>query len=188
MARAKIYFVKGIDYNTATSLLAASHSLLTELDPAQAKPKWDGLDLIMSSGGGDIIPAFALYNDLKGLETDLHTHNAGAIDSAAILPYVAGTRRTASASSGFFFHQLHWTFASKDQLTMGTISDASAWLSTYEGLMAEAVAERTSLKKKQVLDMMRIGTSMDSNTALKHGIVHEIVEHTTPQNVRSWMA
>ncbi|CCB67717.1 protein of unknown function [Hyphomicrobium sp. MC1] len=191
MARCFVYFLKGIDAATASSLLMGVHQLMTEKSAATAassKPSWDDMTIVMSSGGGDVIPAFGLYNEFMGLTVKLATHNAGAIDSAAILPFIAGKKRTASAASAFFFHQLQWTFPSKDQLTMGTISDSSTWLSRYEGLMAEAVASRTKLDKNKVLSLMRAGTSVDAAQAKEFGIIDGIEELSSSQTLRSYIA
>ena len=186
MATAHLYFFKGIDPNTASSLLVGAHNLLSETPAVGAK--WDTINFVMSSGGGDVISAFGLYNEMKGLQTKVTTHNAGAIDSAAILPFLAGERRTASASSAFFFHQLHWSFPSNNQLTMGTISDATAWLNRYDGMMAETIASHTDLTKAKVSKLMREGTSIDPPTAKEYGLIDEIEELSTPNTARTWIA
>lgn len=187
MAKSQAYFLKAIDGATASSLILTLHTLLTECEMQNNRKKffWDEINLIISSGGGDVIAAFGLYNELKGLGIKLTTHNAGAVDSAAILPFIAGARRTASAASAFFFHQLHWTFSSQGQLTMGTISDSSTWLTRYEGLLAEAVASRTKLDKDKVLSLMRAGTSVDAEKAKEYGIIDSIEELASPQTLRS---
>ena len=46
---------------------------------------WNHFHYSMSSGGGDIIAAFAVFNEMKGLPVRITTHNAGAINSVAII-------------------------------------------------------------------------------------------------------
>ncbi len=186
MARAYILFFKPINPDTATSCLHACRGMMGERD-ANGMVLWDDLLVTMSSGGGDIIPALGMYNEMKGLEAKVQTHNAGAIDSAAILPFMAGSVRTASAASAFFFHQLQWTFAA-GSVTMTTVSDAVAWLNRYEGIMADVVAANSTLKRAEVLRMMKQGTSVDSETALKKGLIHRIEELATPLGARTYQA
>jgi ATP-dependent protease ClpP protease subunit len=184
MPKGYVLFFKSINPETATSCLHGCRSLMAT--PNQ--PPCTEIILSMTSGGGDVIAGVGLYNELKGMEVKLHTHNSGAIDSAAILPFMSGAKRTASKYSAFFFHQLHWTFASKDQLAMGTITDVTKWLGRYEAMMSEIVAEHSSLKPAEVLQMMRNGTSMSSVEALDHGLIHAIEETTIPIEARSWQA
>lgn len=186
MARAYILFFKPINPDTATSCLHACRGLMGERDPNGAV-LWDDLLITMSSGGGDIIPALGMYNEIKGLEAKIQTHNAAAIDSAAILPFMAGSVRTASAASAFFFHQLQWSF-SGGSVTMTSVSDAVAWLNRYEGIMADVVAARSKLKKEEVLQMMKQGTSVDPETALKQGLIHTVEELATPLGARTYQA
>lgn len=187
MAKANVLFFKGINPDTATACLHACRSLIGERD-GEGKTPWSELLLSISSGGGDVIAALGLYNELKGMQIDLQTHNAGAVDSSAILPFMAGKKRTASKHSAFFFHQIHWTFPSKDQLTMGSITDSTKWLTRYENIMAEIVAEHSSLKPTEVLEMMRNGTSLSSQEALDMKVVHAIEETSLPMGSRTWQA
>lgn len=185
MPTAHVFFCKPINPDTATGLINACRFLTGEKDPDE-KAMWDTLSLVISSGGGDVTSSIAMFNELKGLPIKLTTHNAGAIDSAAILPFIAGSRRIACANSAFFFHQLQWTFASKDNVSTGVISDATKYLDRYEGLMADAVASRTELDKKMVLKLMRDGTSVGPEQAKEWGLIHEIGELATPHGARHW--
>jgi ATP-dependent Clp protease protease subunit len=186
MATAHIFFGKPFNPDTSTALIQTSRALMGEKLPNSTTFLWDHLHYSMSSGGGDIVAAFAAFNEMKGLPVKVTTHNAGAIDSAAIMPFMVGERRTASPSSAFFFHQLQWSFASNLQLTMTTINDATKWLGTYENLMAEYVAAQSGQKKETILKMMREGTSVSSADAKVMGLIHDVCECSIPQDARSW--
>ena len=187
MGTAHVFFCKGITPDTASSLIHACRCLIGEVDP-QGALLWDHLSVAISSGGGDIGGAFAMFNELKGMKTRVTTHNAGAVDSAAIMPFMAGSRRSACAGSAFFFHELHWQFPAQGNLTMSSITDATKWLGRYEDLMAENIADRTALKKDEVLKLMRDGTSVRPEQALEWGLIHEIAELATPRGARTWQA
>lgn len=185
MATAHVFFGKPVTPDTSTALIHGCRLLLSERNE-QGVPLWDTFSIAMASGGGDVVGGFAMFNELKGLPVSVHTHNAGAVDSSAILPFMAGARRTASEASAFFFHQLHWVFPSQGNLTMSSISDAATWLTRYEGLMASIVASRSNLSKDEVLRMMSEGTSVDTAQAKQFGLIHDIEEMTSPIGLRSW--
>lgn len=60
--------------------------------------------LNISSGGGPVTIGVTMYNLLRKCRVPVHTHNMGEVSSAAILPYLAGTIRTAEPISKFMFH------------------------------------------------------------------------------------
>lgn len=185
MTTAYIYFGKPINTDTATAAIQAARSFMGEKD-AQGTPLWEDFLLSISSGGGDVISAFAMYNEFNSLHQTVNTHNSGAVDSAAILPFMAGERRTASIYSSFFFHQLQWSFAAQAGVPAGTISDASRWLANYEQMMAEIVAEDSNLSKEDVVNMMREGTIVTPKQAKEFGLIHEIEDYSIPHSARSW--
>jgi ATP-dependent protease ClpP protease subunit len=183
MATAYVYFGKPINSETATALVSACKLIVTERD-GSGNRLWDSIHLSIASGGGDIIAAFSIYNELKALEVSLTTHNIGAVDSATILIFISGTRRLASKASAFFFHQVGWTFPGQGQLNASTVNDATKWLDTYEALMAETVEAHTNIAKDKVLQMMREGTSIRSGEARSIGLVHAVEELSIPWNAR----
>lgn len=64
------------------------------------------LTINISSPGGAVTPGIAMYNYLKKQDFNIITHNFGEVSSAAILLYLAGNIRTASAISKFMFHPI----------------------------------------------------------------------------------
>jgi len=115
---------------------------------------WDHLHFSISCGGGDLIAAFGAFNQMKGLPVKVTTHNASAIDSAAIMPFMVGVRRTASPASAFFFHQVRWTFSTNANVPMYVINEATTWLGVYEKMMADYVASQSGQKVETILNMI----------------------------------
>lgn len=62
------------------------------------------LRLNISSSGGSVISGITAYNFLKQLPYPIVCHNLGEVSSAAILPYLAGSIRTAEPISKFMLH------------------------------------------------------------------------------------
>jgi ATP-dependent Clp protease protease subunit len=183
MPTAYVYFGKLINSDTITAAVMGCRTLICDKND-QGDPAWDNLKFAIASTGGDVASAFALYNELNSLPLQIDTHNTGAVDSAAIMPFMAGTRRTASANSAFLFHQLSWTFAGPSTLTV--VNDARRWLETYEGLMADVVSSKTKLKKDEVLRMMHVGTTLSPADAKKVGLIDAIEEYKIPFFARTY--
>lgn len=133
-----------------------------------------------------MVAAFGAYHEISSIaDVELHTHNSGAVDSAAILLFLTGRRRTASPSSAFMFHQTVWTFNVIGQ-TRTQIDDVSRWLRIYDGYMAEAIAAGSRLSVDDAKRMMREGASLTAQEALEVGLVHAVENMRTARNIRSW--
>jgi ATP-dependent protease ClpP protease subunit len=185
MGTAYLYFGKSITPDTITGLVLGCRSLIGEKDQ-NGVLLWDHFHLEIASGGGDIIASFAGYNTLTNLPVRVTTHNVGAIDSSAIMLFLAGERRTACPMSGFFFHQIHWAFPAQGSLNAGTIENAAKWLSAYEDLMAQCIENETGILKDQAMKMMREGTTVSPNEAKALRLIDEIEESPLPATARSW--
>lgn len=189
LTTAFIYFGRGVNQDSATGLIGACRNLIgerhTNPDGSPGNYRWSEFQISIASGGGDVVAAFSMFNELIGMDIAVNTHNAGAVDSAAIMPFMAGVRRTASPNSAFMFHQTVWSFSVLTQ-TGTQINDARRWLALYDGMLADTIASRTSLSRDAVLGMMRDGASLTPQDALNHGIIHAIEECRTPRDARSW--
>lgn len=185
MPKAYASFCRPLNLDTATMLLSNMRALAFE--QTQGKPSWDTVHLSVASGGGAIMAGLALYNSLRGMPFELHTHNTASVDLAAILIFLAGKKRFAAPISSFHFHEVAWTFAGKDDLPLTVISDAHRWLRLHQETMARAVSEASSLSREAVLDMMDKGATLTAEEAKKCGMVHEICEDEFPPLCPRWV-
>lgn len=60
---------------------------------------------VIQSPGGRVAEGVALHNYLVSLPITLITYNAGAVQSAAVLAFLAGKHRTASGTATFMIHK-----------------------------------------------------------------------------------
>jgi ATP-dependent protease ClpP protease subunit len=190
MPTAYVSFCKPFNADTATGLIKACRETLWDFsDKERAKRnKWDRIRLMMASGGGNVISAFGAYNELKGMPIEIHTMNTGATDSAAIIVFMVGEKRYATPNSAFLFHQMTWSFQAKDDVPLSVVADAARWMTVYQSMMAEAVADNSGgkLTKDRVLEMMMTGTTLTPKEALEVGLIHEIAEAAIPADARWW--
>ena len=71
---------------------------------------FDKIYLLLSSEGGSIEEALALYNLIEALPAEVVALNMGQIASAGILPFLGACERWACDHSYFHFHNLSWTY------------------------------------------------------------------------------
>lgn len=117
------------------------------------------LVLNISSSGGSVLSAITAYNLLKSLPCEVHTHNLGEVSSAAVLPYLAGTVRTAEEISKFFIHPLDLNFTGSLPFfrVQEALSNLEQDINSYAGIVtreAPIIAERydvTELLKHESL-------------------------------------
>ena len=91
----RITHVGDIDDNFVNAIMDIINSLPSDIN---------AIDLRISSSGGSTRSGITAYNFLKTLPYALITRNIGNVDSAAILPFLAGQLRTAETVSRFTFH------------------------------------------------------------------------------------
>ena len=91
-----INFVQDIDFQSCNNLIKLVEKL----------PSNSTLRININSLGGTVSAGIAMYNYLKSKEITVWTHNLGDVQSAAILLYLAGTKRTAEAISKFVIHPI----------------------------------------------------------------------------------
>ena len=185
MATAYIYFGKPMNPDSATGLMMGARTLMGEKDP-QGQYLWDTFQIAYASGGGDVIAAIGAYNELRRLSVTIHSHNAGACDSSVILPFMAGSHRTACPSSSFFFHQIQWSFQSATGLQATLVTEASKLMEHYTNIIARTVSADSKFSEDEVKSMMQVGTLVHPKEALKMKLVHAIDEPKIPQDGRSW--
>jgi ATP-dependent Clp protease protease subunit len=67
--------------------------------------KLSRIHLLIQSGGGIVGDGIAMYNVLSRLPIEVVTYNAGAAESIAVLPYLAGKTRRVSKNATFMIHR-----------------------------------------------------------------------------------
>lgn len=146
-----------------------------ETSPYSLKTQLEALDVSeinvhINSYGGSVAAGWAIYNTLKQSKTNVHTYADGFVCSAAIYPFLAGEKRTASALSAFFLHQA-WTIASgnADELR----AEADAIEKTTE-IGITAIAMESGMTVDAVREMVKAETWLKPEEAVSCGIATEL--------------
>ncbi len=133
------------------------------------------ITLCISSGGGMADQAFYAYELLKDCPAEVITHNVGAVHSAAMYIFLAGSKRFAVPHANFLMHKTTLTIptgASFGQDHVGYHGDS---ITADDERSIAIVAERT---KKSIEDVRPwyLGQQLRSTDfALEHGLIDKVM-------------
>lgn len=160
---------------------ASVSELMTLCEQAVAAGETE-IRIIIASDGGDIRQAFRGFYFLSTLPVVLHTHNCGYVDSAAVLLFLAGTVRSATAEASFFLHSLECTFEksttiSHDQMRNILIRLDSDYQRITSLFQAQTLDHNSSVKWPDVLNSL---SAIDAELALQYGLI-DIIKVYLPE-------
>jgi ATP-dependent Clp protease protease subunit len=136
--------------------------------------------LLIQSAGGFVGDGIAMYNFLNRLPVELVTYNGGAVESIAVLPYLAGKVRRASKTAVLTMHK--------------TISGVSTKGEPATQLRAKA--DNADLHDSNVEQILRLYLKMPDSKwevhaardlliptedALNFAMIHEVADFAPPQ-------
>lgn len=114
-----IYIIEEINKNSVSRYIESATEAHSELDE-------DGeIKLFMSSPGGDVGAAFALYYHLRSLGRKITTYNIGDVSSAAVIAYLAGDERLAATYSHFLLHSASGTVDIQGNVNSAALREAA---------------------------------------------------------------
>ena len=116
------------------------------------------IELLISSHGGSIASGVTAYNYLKTLPYIVHTRNIGYVESAAILPFLAGRIRSAEPMSKFTFHPA--SIPADGDLSYAKLEEKSRILDTDIAAYAAIVEKEAPAfaKEHDLLHLLRYET------------------------------
>jgi len=149
--------------------------LIYEINDEDAKKtQVEPIKLIVNSSGGDVYHGFALVDLISNSRTPIHTICHGMAMSAALIVYAAGHKRFASQRATFMYHEVSWG-ASQEKLQYHSqeLKEGERLWKMYD----DYLLSRTKFTEKQLVDVKKTRGEwyMDAKTAMKYGLVHEII-------------
>jgi ATP-dependent Clp protease protease subunit len=139
---------------------------------------WNGaqkIRFILSSVGGDIDSSIRLHDYLSSLPIEVETVGFGQVDSAAILIFLAGTRRKAIRSCRFRLHEGLYTVGLQTA-SIGTYEETMRYLQELLRRTIDIIATLTGKKREEIQHTLREGKILTTEQAKDFGIIHEILE------------
>ena len=153
-------------------LFESMQHLLAARGDGQESDKLPKPMLLISSRGGGYEEAMEMYNFLATLPVAVITVCMGFVESAAILPYVAGAKRYSVLNANFMIHE---GSVSLQNVPLGEVEVQAKRMRSAAVLRERTLCEATGRSPKTVARWMRNGASFTSVEAQKVGLVHEIV-------------
>lgn len=134
-----------------------------------------GIEIYISSFGGDVYEMFAIFDIIRGLKSHITMIASGKIMSAASLIICAGDERKCYPNTMFMVHEMAWD----------TGHEKTSWHDneikhgvTMDKMYAEAMEQYTNKTAKQWLAMTKAKHDkyFDAKIALEWGLIDSIIE------------
>ena len=170
-----VSFSAEINANTTESLIA----MLASCVNAGVKK----ITLLMSSPGGSVMHGMNLYNVLRALTCELHTHNVGNVDSIGNAVFLSGATRYACPHTTFMFHGVGFDITTATRLEEKQLKESLATVEASHKRIGDVISDRTHLKGKDVSDLFLEAQTKDATYAVGCGIIDEIRDVEVPAGV-----
>ena len=135
------------------------------------------LNILLSSLGGSIYDGFVLATLIQNARIPIAIHATNHIDSIANVIFLSAKYRTAESHAKFF---LHGASISDNNLDEKKLLEQLSSIRNHNTRIAYFISENCSLPLKKVKSIMKAGTTISAQEALKCGIVQEIKHLAIP--------
>ena len=142
------------------------------------------ITLFISSSGGNIDPAWAFYELIKGKKIPLITVARGRVCSAAMLVFMSGTKRKATQNSVFLIHpgayrgEIFYLFKLNilKFISPRQYKEEIAWTKAIQEVEARILSEDSRVTPKEALKLVNKDFKIfGAEEAKRLGIIDEII-------------
>jgi ATP-dependent protease ClpP protease subunit len=168
-----IYFYSDVSIYSCFQLIKALRKLDVRYQEKSIREGVENvnINLHIHSGGGDLFAAFAVIDIIRTMKTPVFSYIEGMAASAATIISIVCERRYMYKNSYMLIHQLSagmW----------GKFSDMKDEFKSCKDLMANIkniYLENTSLKKRELKDILTHDLWWNSEICLDNGLVDEVL-------------
>ena len=108
-------------------------------------------------------------------------HNIGIIDSIANVIFLSSNERYCNPSSSFLFHGVGFDIIQPQRFEEKELREKLAVIERDQKSIADIIAERTKLNKKEIIEMFFRAKTKSSNEAKEAGLIQEIKLANIPE-------
>lgn len=142
-------------------------------------PYASSLHLVIDSPGGKAIVgrkiAASIADFSRTYGVPVSSHAARQCSSAALLPFVMGSRRTATASTQFVIHPASLTFGSAETFSAGSLRRIADRLADDDSAYLRTILDAGVRLSAEILETVReCDLVLGADEALQSGLIHEI--------------
>ena len=134
----------------------------------EAREKKEPIELVISSGGGNVIAGSEIYTELRTYEGEVTLRIVYAASAASV---IAMARHTVAEPTAMIMIHNSSTRSEGDYHEMEKTAET---LKTVNSAMSNAYAEKTGMSRDEILDLMDKETWLDAQKALELGFIDEI--------------
>ena len=168
-----------LGFNAAIDRKAAEQLVMFVSD--LKKGGFENINLCISSIGGLLDHAYYAFNMIEAIDISITTWNIGNIQSASNMLYLCGDERYAVKGSTFFFHQTGYD-PPTGRITEPYLTERLKSVRYDDNRTADIIASKTGRPIEEVRGWQNTELVMDTELAMRQGIVHEIRELRIPSD------
>lgn len=137
----------------------------------------DKLDVEISSPGGDVFAAVAMYNGLRASGKEITTKVMGVAASAASLVFMSGDNRVMPKNTHLMVHN-PWSFAVGNA---AELRDTADFLDKIGTTVRGTYAARSGMTDEAVTELLAKDTWLTADEALANGMATQVIEEVKAQ-------
>jgi ATP-dependent protease ClpP protease subunit len=137
----------------------------------------DKLDVEISSPGGDVFAAVAMYNGLRASGKEITTKVMGVAASAASLVFMAGDNRVMPKNTHLMVHN-PWSFAAGNA---AELRDTADFLDKIGTTVRGTYAARSGMTDEAVTELLTKDTWLTADEALANGMATQVIDEVKAQ-------
>jgi ATP-dependent Clp protease protease subunit len=169
----RVLTVGEVDVDTANEVLEAIYIVNLE-DEGINVEKREPLTIVVNSPGGEVYDGIAIVDAMNLSKTPINVVVLGRAMSMGLLIAACGHHRAASRNARFMYHEGSYEASGTGKIHKNELAEYTKLEKLYDNILME----KTKLTTKELKNIKNSAKEwyFDSNTALKLGIIDEIVE------------
>ena len=133
------------------------------------------LAIYINSDGGDAYAMFKIYDHIKNSPLFITTIVSGQVLSAGFIIFLAGDLRKAFPHAFLGFHAPMTYFSDNASENPAEAKESAFHQNSVLNILIRIVKDNSNMSEKMIRKYFSILTRVDVKTALKFGLVHQII-------------
>lgn len=144
------------------------------------------LTIYTNTEGGDTYAMFKIYDHIRNSPFPIVTVVAGYASSAGLIIFLAGDLRKAFPNAFLGFHAPTIYFCGKGSEGPAETKESAFHQNHLLNVMVGIVKDNSNISEKMIRKYFQVLTRIDVKTALKFGLVHEVINPPKKILPKSW--
>jgi ATP-dependent protease ClpP protease subunit len=162
-----------LGFNYAFDRQSAANLLALAQQAVNLKAK--SITLCLTSNGGNADQALYVFGVLSALSIPVYTHAIGAVQSAAMIVFMCGKRRTASPGTTFLFHDSVCNIGAPTPLRLEDLVGQAKAVEHNDKWSQQLIGEILNRPPEEVAKWFEGQNPRDTQFALDNGIIEKVL-------------